>query len=62
MGVQWTGFLTPPDSGDYLIGIRASGFANVMVDGKAVAEEFTTQGVEAKTRARAPGQRAERSR
>ncbi len=48
LGVQWTGFLTPLDSGDYLIGIRASGFANVTVDGKAVADEFTTQGVEAK--------------
>ena len=48
LGVQWTGFLTPPDSGDYLIGIRAAGFANVMVDGKPVAEEFRTHGVEAK--------------
>ena len=47
IGVQWTGFLTPPDSGDFLIGMRAEGFANVIVDGKTVAEEWETQGVEA---------------
>jgi beta-glucosidase len=47
LGVQWTGFLTPPDSGDYLIGMRAAGYASVMVDGKAVAEEFGTHGVAA---------------
>ena len=28
-GVQWTGFLTPTDSGDYLIGIRADGFGRL---------------------------------
>jgi len=48
IGVEWTGFLTPPDSGDYLIGIRADGFAGVAVDGKTVAQEFRTHGVEAK--------------
>jgi beta-glucosidase len=47
IGVQWTGFLTPSDSGDYLIGVRAAGFANVVVDGKTVAEEWGTHGVEA---------------
>lgn len=46
--MQWTGFLTPPDSGDYLIGVRADGFAMVAVDGKAVAQQFRTHGVEAK--------------
>jgi beta-glucosidase len=48
VGVQWTGFLTPPGSGDYLIGIRADGFARVTVDGQDVAEEFETHGVQAK--------------
>ncbi|MGC2639451.1 MAG: glycoside hydrolase family 3 N-terminal domain-containing protein, partial [Acidobacteriaceae bacterium] len=48
IGVQWTGFLTPPDSGDYLIGIRADGFARVTVEGKEIAQEFRTHGVEAK--------------
>ena len=48
IGVQWTGFLTPSASGDYLIGIRANGFVDVTVDGKAVAQEFATHGVEAR--------------
>ena len=48
LGVQWTGFLTPPDSGDYLIGMRADGFAKVTVDGKTIAQEFRTRGVESK--------------
>jgi beta-glucosidase len=48
IGVEWTGFLTPPDSGDYLIGIRADGFARVTVDGKTIAQQFRTHGVEAK--------------
>ncbi len=48
IGAHWTGFLTPPDSGDYLIGIRADGFASVAVDGKDVARIFRTHGVEAK--------------
>jgi beta-glucosidase len=47
IGVQWTGFLTPPDSGDYLIGLRADGFAMVMVDRKMIAMEFRTHGLEA---------------
>ena len=34
--VQWTGFLTPPDTGDYLIVIRADGAARLTVDGKNV--------------------------
>jgi beta-glucosidase len=46
--VEWTGFLTPPDSGDYLLGIRADGFGRVSVDGKEVAQEFRTHGAESK--------------
>ncbi|MFL6306620.1 MAG: glycoside hydrolase family 3 C-terminal domain-containing protein [Candidatus Sulfotelmatobacter sp.] len=48
IGVQWTGFLTPSDSGDYLIGVRVSGFAKLAIDGKPVAQEFRTHGMEAK--------------
>ena len=48
VAVQWTGFLTPPESGDYRIGVRADGFARVSVDGKTVAQEFRTHGVESK--------------
>ncbi|MGA7155360.1 MAG: glycoside hydrolase family 3 C-terminal domain-containing protein [Acidobacteriaceae bacterium] len=47
-GVEWTGFLTPPDSGDYLIGVRADGSVSVKVNGKEVAQEFRTHGVESK--------------
>jgi beta-glucosidase len=47
-GVQWSGFLTAPDTGDYLVGIKAYGFARVTVDGKPVAMLGRTQGVEAK--------------
>ncbi len=47
-GAEWTGFLTPPESGDYLIGIRAEGTASVKVDGKEVAQEFRTHGIESK--------------
>jgi beta-glucosidase len=38
--VQWTGFLTPTESGDFLIGLRSQGFARVSVDGKQVAMEY----------------------
>ncbi len=48
IGAQWTGFLTPPDSGDYLIGIRADGFSSVSVNDKQVALEFRTHGVESR--------------
>ncbi len=39
-GVQWSGFLTPTETGDFLIGVRAQGFARVTVDGKQVAMSF----------------------
>ena len=35
-GVQWTGFLTPPETGEYLFGAQP-GFARMSVDGKQVA-------------------------
>ncbi|MBB6143125.1 beta-glucosidase [Silvibacterium bohemicum] len=35
--VQWTGFLTPTESGDFLLGVRSQGFARLTVDGKQVA-------------------------
>jgi len=47
IGVRWMGFLTVPDSGEYLLGVRADGFAIVTADGKMVAREFRTHGVEA---------------
>jgi beta-glucosidase len=39
-GVQWTGFLTPSESGDFLLGIRCEGFGRLTVDGKQVASAF----------------------
>ncbi len=39
-GVHWTGSLTPPESGDYLLGVRSQGFARVLVDGKPVASSY----------------------
>ena len=36
-GVQWTGFLTPSETGEFLLGVRSRGFARVSVDGKQVA-------------------------
>jgi beta-glucosidase len=39
-GVQWSGFLTPTESGDFLLGIRCTGFGRLTVDGKQVAAAF----------------------
>jgi len=40
LSVQWSGFLNPNATGDYLIGIKADGFARVSVDDKQVAQMF----------------------
>jgi beta-glucosidase len=34
--VQWSGFLTPNESGDFLLGIRCKGFCRLTTDGKQV--------------------------
>jgi beta-glucosidase len=47
IGVRWTGFITAPDSGDYLIGVRGSGSARLSIDGKQVATLGRTNGIEA---------------
>ncbi len=39
-GVQWSGFLTPSESGDFILGIRVAGFARLTADGKQVAMAF----------------------
>ncbi len=39
-GAQWSGFLTPAETGDYLLGIRCEGFGRLAVDGKQVATAF----------------------
>ena len=37
LAVEWKGFLNPSTSGDYLLGIKADGFARISVDDKPVA-------------------------
>ena len=39
-GAQWSGFLTPTETGDFLLGIRCEGFGRLTVDGKQVATAF----------------------
>ena len=39
-GVQWSGFLTPSESGDYILGIRCEGSGRVTVEGTQVAVAF----------------------
>ena len=39
--VEWSGFLTPTETGDYNLGVRMEeGFARLFVDGKSVAQQF----------------------
>jgi beta-glucosidase len=47
IGVRWTGFMTPVDTGDYLVGVRGNGFGRLSIDGKQVATLGRTNGVEA---------------
>jgi beta-glucosidase len=37
LGVRWTGFITAPETGDYLVGLRGMGFGRLSIDGKQVA-------------------------
>jgi len=48
--VEWNGFLTPSETGDYNIGVRLQGgFARASIDGKPVAQAFSGgEGVTAK--------------
>ena len=40
LSVEWTGFLTPDTSGDYLLGIKADGSARLSVDDRHVTRVF----------------------
>ena len=47
--VQWNGFLTPTETGEFRIGLRfQGGFASVFVDGKQVAQGWGGSEVESK--------------
>jgi len=48
IGVHWTGFLNPPASGYYLLGIRANGFATVSVNGRTVVRQYSSDSMHAK--------------
>lgn len=39
--VEWTGFIDPPQSGDYLIGVKADGYAQVTVDDEQLVRMYT---------------------
>ncbi|MFP5226754.1 MAG: glycoside hydrolase family 3 C-terminal domain-containing protein [Acidobacteriota bacterium] len=41
ISVEWKGFLTAPETGDYLLGITVAGFGRLMVDGKPFAQVFS---------------------
>jgi beta-glucosidase len=47
--VQWTGYITVLDSGDYLVGLQTDGSSRVSVNGKQVAAFDGNHGVEART-------------
>jgi beta-glucosidase len=38
--VQWTGFLAAPETGYYLVGVRADGFARVSLNDRVVVQTF----------------------
>jgi beta-glucosidase len=40
LSVQWTGFLTAPETGDYLLGMKSDGFARVTLDDKEVMQMY----------------------
>ena len=37
IAVHWTGSITPTETGDYLLGVRGTGFGRLTIDGKQVA-------------------------
>ncbi len=39
--VRWTGFLRPAETGDYLLGVKAEGFARILLGGMPVAPVFS---------------------
>lgn len=45
-GVRWSGYLTPPATGDYLIGLRADGFASVRVNYRTIDQQYNSKGAE----------------
>jgi beta-glucosidase len=46
-GVRWSGYITAPKSGAYLIGVRADGFASVRVNHRNIAQQYNSEGGQA---------------
>jgi len=40
LGIRWEATLTPPDTGDYNLGLQASGFFRISVDGKQITSSW----------------------
>jgi len=40
LNADWTGFLTPAETGDYLIGVEADGFGSVRINDRRLAQGF----------------------
>ena len=49
IAVQWTGSITSSETGDYLLGVRGTGFGRLSIDGKQVATLVAYDDVEAAT-------------
>ncbi len=49
IAVTWTGSITPTETGDYLMGVRGTGFGRLTIDGKQVATLVAYDEVEAAT-------------
>jgi beta-glucosidase len=47
VGAQWSGSITSAETGDYLLGVRGTGFGSLLVDGKQVARLVAYDDVEA---------------
>jgi beta-glucosidase len=48
ISVEWSGFITAPETGDYMLGLAANGFGRVTVDGKQIAQVFSWSGKNSK--------------
>jgi beta-glucosidase len=48
LSVRWEATLTPQETGDYNLGMKADGSFHVLLDGKKLAEAWDTSGVETK--------------
>ncbi|HEU5340657.1 glycoside hydrolase family 3 C-terminal domain-containing protein [Edaphobacter sp.] len=45
---EWTGFLNPSETGDYLLGFRSNGFTQIKVNGEDLTSQYGGNGTESK--------------